>query len=248
MKLTVLGSGGAFAGGDRAGSSYLLESNGNYLLLDLGYGSFKNLEKVADFQKINQVLFTHFHPDHVADLVALLDYRNAAIEKRNGSNEQLNIIGPKGTMDFIEKLKALFPSFSKLPFKIKTEEMDYGKKKTFGFVVNSKPMKHVPNSIGYRIETGNKAIAYSGDTAYCQEIIDLARNADLLVLESSTQTQKTSLHLSALECGQIAQKAGAKFLVLSHLGFEPEEKMAAIAAKGFKGKILVAKDLLEVTL
>ncbi len=249
MRLTVLGSGSVFAGGDRARTAYLIEGNKNALVMDLGYGAFMNLKKLVKTEDVNCLLFSHVaHPDHVVDLLAFMDDRQAISRNKGVGKEQVNIVGPKGMNDFFGKLLQLFPLFRPLPFKVKVEEMDYGEKKLFEFTIRSKPVKHVKNSLGYRIESEGRAIAYSGDTAYCQEIIDLGRKADLLVLDCSSAYKKTELHLNATECGEIASEAGAKSVLLGHLGPDAEKAdLKALARKKFKGRIYVAKDLMQVS-
>jgi len=57
----------------------------------------------------------------------------------------------------------------------------------------SLPMAHTPESVGYRIELHDgRSIAVSGDTDYCESVVDLARDADLLVLECSFPKGKRS--------------------------------------------------------
>jgi ribonuclease BN (tRNA processing enzyme) len=247
VKVTVLGSGGALADVNRARSCYLVEDKGKAILLDLGYGAFKNLRTVLDPEKINAVLFTHVvHPDHVADLIALLDYRYSYTKYRDGSKEQLNIFGPSGTSFLLEKIQEMFPHFADMGFKVKVEEMRYGKKNLFGLNITSKPVKHVENSIGFRVESDKKVVAYTGDSAFCEQLIDLGKEAGLFVMHCNHKTQKSEFQLNAVQCGEIAQKAGAKSIILSHLGFEPEKGMVELAAKSFKGKIYLAKDLMQV--
>lgn len=249
MKLTVLGSGTIFSEGRRACSGYLVESGKGLLVMDLGYGAFNNLQKVIHPSKVNIILFTHFvHVDHAVDLIAFIEERNAQMKYKGRKKEQLTILGPKGMKSFFKKILELFPWFGELSFAIKIEEFEHSQKELFGFKIKSKPVKHIGDSIAYRIEAEGKALVYSGDTAYCSEIIDLAKEADLLVLECSFAEQKNDIHLNALECGEIAQKAGAKQVLLTH--FFPEAENAdvfALAGKKFKGKILAAQDLMEVS-
>jgi ribonuclease Z len=75
------------------------------------------------------------------------------------------------------------------------------------------------------------------DTRYCQNAIDIARNARLLLCESTYQQEEEDLaykhfHLTARQAGMIAKEAGVKQLILTHFsaryqlvkGFETEAK------------------------
>jgi ribonuclease BN (tRNA processing enzyme) len=217
-------------------------------VVDLGYGAFRNLQKAVSPAKINLLLFTHFvHADHTVDLIAFLEERYAQMRHKGREKKQLAVFGPSGMREFFKKVQSLYPNFSEFPFGVKIEELDYSEKELFGFKVKPKPVEHEGVSIAYRIEADGKAFVYSGDTRYCQSIIDLGAGADLLALDCSYPEKKTDKHLNALECGEIAQKAGAKALLLTH--FFPESEGAdikSIAAKNFSGRIIVAEDLLKV--
>lgn len=111
------------------------------------------------------------------------------------------------------------------------------------------PLVHMVFCIGYRIETkGGKVVVYSGDTGYCENIVKLARGADLLILESALpQNHKLGGHLTPREAGGIAREAGVKRLVLNHIYPVCERyDILGECAKEFKGKISLAKDLLKI--
>lgn len=123
-------------------------------------------------------------------------------------------------------------------------------------------------AFGYRFDARDRSIVISGDTAPSENLIELARGADVLVHEAfypaaidrlvagvpNAPTLRQSIfshHTSAEDAGRVAQAAGVKTLVLSH--FVPAEDPAVtdqmwIDAAGahFDGKIIVGKDLLEI--
>jgi ribonuclease BN (tRNA processing enzyme) len=249
MNLTVLGSGSVVSSAERATSGYLIESGPNKLLLDLGFGCFKNLQKIENPLDISAICFSHFsHPDHVADLAGFLFHRKVAVLKKMSVSNQLNLFGPAGFGEFFSNLTKAFPSFVLLPFPIKVTEIGYDKLQIFNFVVKTKPVKHSDGSaIGFRIESEGKAIMYSGDSEYCDALVDLGKEADLMILECSSTRQKTDGHLSPEECAQIANQSNAKSLMLSHLYPETENiDLKGIVSKKFSGKIIKANDLLKV--
>lgn len=91
---------------------------------------------------------------------------------------------------------------------------------------------------------------YSGDTGFCEELIQAAKNADLLIHECSYPTALgTDGHTTPLELGLIAQQANVAKLVLTH--FYPvcagrEREMLKDIRTNFQGKIVFGKDFLKI--
>ena len=108
------------------------------------------------------------------------------------------------------------------------------------------PVTHTDRQhcLGYRIEYQGKSLAYSGDATYNPNLIQLCRNVDLAVLDCSFPKNRQGIaHMHAGECGQVAQQAGVKHLVLSH--FYPVAERYDLkkqAAQAFGGKITRARE------
>ena len=113
-------------------------------------------------------------------------------------------------------------------------------------------MTHTENlhCLGYRIEYGGKALAYSGDSQYCDNLVRLCGDTDLAVLDCSFPASRPNpVHLHAGQCGQVAKEAGVGQLVLSH--FYPitdRYNVREQAGEGFGGKIVVGQDLMSIKL
>jgi ribonuclease BN (tRNA processing enzyme) len=126
-------------------------------------------------------------------------------------------------------------------------------------------------ALAYRFDFRDRSIAFSGDTAPIESVARLAKGADILVHEAlylpaleayiRDRIAKGSPihfddymahmridHSPVEEVGRIAQEADVRTLVLSHLtpGIDgiPDEKWRDLAAKQFKGQIVVARDLM----
>ncbi|MBW2078825.1 MAG: ribonuclease Z [Deltaproteobacteria bacterium] len=158
MELIILGSGTTIPLADRASPSVAIFIEDQFLLMDIGPGTVRQLAVAGlNHEDIDYIAISHFHPDHTADLIHLIfaTRHPPVLEKR----KPFTVIGPKGFRGFLE--------FN-------------------GFTLVSAPLRHTGQSIGFRIEdhSGNSLI-YSGDTGYCEELVDLARGADLLILESA---------------------------------------------------------------
>lgn len=267
MKLTVLGSGTAAPRINRNMSGYLLEINDKKILFDSGPGTIRQLLKLkVNLLDIDDVFYTHLHNDHINDLGAIIWSNNYGTYRK----KELNIYGPKGFKEYFKILMEKILNPTKLIYKINVNEMKNStiinipinkiNNKKYSMINNSNKTidnknniliksiksKHTKNSVSYRIEHNNKSIVYSGDTGYSNEIIKISKNADLLILECSFPTKK-ECHLTPQLCGKIGAKANAKKLVLTH--FYPECDKIDVkkqCSKEYKGKIILAKDLIGI--
>lgn len=125
----------------------------------------------------------------------------------------------------------------------------------------------VTPALAYRFDTPDRSIVFSGDTTRSDSVVKLARGADVLVHEAmwlpavdaiagheaTAATLKKHLlasHTVAEDCGRVAQAAGVRTLVLSHLvpgdGSVADDLWIGAARKYFDGRIIVGKDLMEI--
>jgi ribonuclease BN (tRNA processing enzyme) len=250
MKLTILGS-GTNVHPTRAAAGYLVRTD-QLLLFDFGPRTLKNLMKLGvNRHKIRHILFSHFHADHFADFVHFF-FDAVFHSKFIGKRPDLTIIGPRGTKKLFGIMLKNFPGFSAAQFKTTIREV-MDRTFTIGRTrITARTVEHSRrlHCLGYRIKHGGKAIAYSGDSMYCENLIRLCRNADVAVLDCSFPANKPGPHhLHAGDCGRVAQKAGVKRLILSH--FYPIAERYDVkrqAARHFKGRIVKGKDLLSLTM
>jgi ribonuclease BN (tRNA processing enzyme) len=120
-------------------------------------------------------------------------------------------------------------------------------------------------SYAYRFDSKDRSIVISGDTRAFEPLADLAKGADILVHEAiylpgfaappynmpePMLKMATTVHTTPEQAGIIAQKAGVKTLVLSHLipgeNTVADDVWRAEAAKHFTGRIIVGRDLLVI--
>jgi ribonuclease BN (tRNA processing enzyme) len=103
--------------------------------------------------------------------------------------------------------------------------------------------------VGFRLECKKgKTIAYSGDTDYCTNLIELARGVDLLILECSfPDDRKVEGHLTPSLAGRVAQEAECKRLLLTHF-YPPcdDHDIVGIVKNQYAGEVILAEDLMEV--
>ncbi|RLC74748.1 MAG: MBL fold metallo-hydrolase, partial [Chloroflexi bacterium] len=119
------------------------------------------------------------------------------------------------------------------------------------FTVKSLPVEHTDESIAYRIDSAHgKSVVYSGDTDFSDNLISLAKDADLLICESALPDElKVKGHLTPSLAGEIATRANVRKLLLTH--FYPECDQVDIkkqCRKTWSGPLVLAEDLMNVYL
>ena len=252
MHLIVLGSGTGIPMAKRGSPSLLFYADEGPILFDLGPGSLRQMSRVGvPFEKVNQIFTTHFHPDHTADLVHFLfATRNPSVLRKR---EPFVIAGPQGLKDLLGMLQRAFRHWLDISSEIMTvDELSIEKpdRRHFSsFQLISRPLKHTPHSVAYRIELlSGRSFVYSGDTGLCPEIIELARGAELLLLECAfPEGQAAEGHLTPSEAGRIGTLAKIGKLVLLHL--YPETLRTDVAGecrKTYGGELVLGSDLLHL--
>lgn len=126
------------------------------------------------------------------------------------------------------------------------------------------PIRH---SFAYRVDTADRSIVISGDTRYSENVIELARGADVLVHEvvsreywerpgapqpASVVRHILASHTDAPDVGRVAAAAGVRTLVLSHYvptegpGAPTDDEWIAGVRRHFKGHVIAGRDLMEI--
>lgn len=256
MILTILGSGAAIPSLKRSGPAYLLKIKDDLILLDAGPGTLKQFEKVkADYFELTHILISHTHADHLSDLVPILQSITRTLELVGDKREKpLIIIGPPGFKKVYQNLrKAMMPE--KEPYLVRIYEMGNGSKDFKNWKLESKIIRHVEfwDSVSYKITANDKVFVYSGDTGFCPEIIGFCKGIDSLLIEATLPIsyEFPKDHLNPQFASEIAALSSAKKLILTHLyseslGLDSSTEIKKEVAKKFKGKIIIAKDLMKI--
>jgi ribonuclease BN (tRNA processing enzyme) len=237
VELTVLGCSGTFPGPDSPCSGYLVEHDGYRLVIDLGSGALGNLQRHIGVEDVDAVYITHLHADHCIDLVA---YYYARRYHPTGMLPQLPVYGPVGTR---YRIHAAFeePPVDGFDEVFGFQERGPGVLELGPFTITAAVVQHPVECHGLRIEADGRVLAYSGDTASCDSLVELAWEADAFLCEASwpsTPTPPPGIHLTGREAGEQAAKAGAKRLLLTHLmPFHDPQVMVAEAKETFDGHL-----------
>lgn len=250
FKVTILGSGTGVPLKNRQAPGLVVEAGETKLLFDSGSGAAYQIARAGfKYYDIDHLFYSHYtHPDHINDLAELL-FANKYFDPPR--TRELNIYGPKGIKDFFNRLVSLYPVLGGADYPISIHELEKSLIALDEMSVKSRPLDHKHSvSVGYRVEYEEKSLIYSGDTDYCEALIELAKQGDLLIVECSAPDGfKVEGHLTPSEIGDIAVRAGVKRVILTHLyPLCDQVDVVAQVRKKFDGEILRAEDLMQIEL
>lgn len=244
MQAIVLGSGSAVPDPVRGNPSHAVVVDGRVLLFDCGERATVNLVRAGiNPNHVDHLFFTHLHWDHIADFNYLL-----ISTWNCGKSSVLNVFGPVGTqrtvdgflaahhldVEFVRRFVASLPAHvidRPLPAPpLSVVEIHEGLvAETDLFRVTAREVVHLNalgfehSSYGYRVDSQYGSVAISGDTEPCDAIVELARDVDVLLyectfLEEVMARRRMRGHSGPRGAGRVAAAAGARKLVLTHLG------------------------------
>ena len=247
MELIIIGSGTCVIQTHRGSPGYVLKLEKEIFLLDGGTGTLrKALEVGISYQDIDKIFYTHLHPDHTMDLIPFLFATKHTPDFHR--EKKLEIFGPIGFQNFYTNFTQLFGTgITDVVYDIIIHELSENHINFGVWELQTKRMQHSHNAIGYRFEEKGKSFVYSGDTDYCDEIVELAREANILLLDCSfPDSMKVKGHLTPTEAGKIASKAGVDKLILTHL-YPPcdKEDILKPCLEQFQGTVFIAMDLMK---
>jgi ribonuclease BN (tRNA processing enzyme) len=258
----------------RAEPATLIELDGHAWVVDCGNGVANQLVKAGTpLARLERIFVTHNHSDHVADVGNLIE-----IAWSSGLKTPVTVHGPPPIRQIVRDQLAAFSydvaarirEEGRVPLDplISVDERaapgpvvrDRGTKVTSALVDH----ETVAPAFAYRFDTPGRSIVISGDTRYSDNLVEMAKGADLLIHEAiygpmidrmaseNAATLADHLrrsHTLAEQAGLVAARAGVKKLVLSHLvpgaGVSDAMWIAAVR-RNFAGPLVIGRDLMEV--
>lgn len=260
-------------------------------LVDAGDGAAEQLAKAdIGLGRVKAVLFSHLHFDHTAGLFGIISLR-----WQTSITSPLTIYGPPGTRVLVDGILAAmgpavragyaYPGEPHRPFDpgIRVVEIRDGAtfdlgaahvtaaKNTHYTFAKGSAEDRAFESLAFRFDLPDRAIAYTGDTGPSAAVEKLAHGVDLLVSEmidfdrtvaeiratspnmppaamNGIQTHLREHHVTPQQLGEMAAAAGAKSVVITHLsapdvdGRTTTEYLRGIG-KHYSGAVIVARDL-----
>jgi len=271
LSIILLGTGMPRPDPLHAGPATAVVAGDEWFLIDSGRGVTMRVAATSlKYDAMRAVFITHLHSDHTAGLPDLFVtswmfgrkttplqlYGPAGIGKLSDAMLQFFAYDIHIRRDLVERLPA---AGATIGTHIVREGVVYedSNVRVTAFLVEHPP---VEPAYGYRFDAAGKSIVISGDTRPNANLVRYAKDADILVHEAylpewfdrvdtpEVAAKLKAYHSTPEEAGAMATSAGAKTLVLTHL-VPPgqEETFRQRAAKTFRGRVIVGRDLMTVS-
>ncbi len=240
--LTLLGTGTCQLEHERRASSVLLDLDGTLILFDCGHGVAQRLlEAGVRHDQLEHIVLSHFHPDHVSDLIPLL--QAGAWSQRNPRRTNLHIYGPFGVRRMVDGLMDLFnvTSFQQPYYSVIVHEITEQSFTIRDFTFESVHLPPAGNH-GLRFVYRGKTYVLTGDSYFHAEEVAALKDVDMAVIDAG--------HPSDEEIVELAVATQTKVLVCSHLYRELDRAVLQREAerKGYHGTFIIGRDLMSFVL
>jgi ribonuclease BN (tRNA processing enzyme) len=237
MKIIPLGIWGGYPKANSATSSFLIEHDGFHILIDCGSGVLASLQNYLPLDKLDAVVISHYHADHIAD-IGSLQYSRLINFYLGSSSLALPIYGHMEDQE----------NFDKLSYKERTVGVGITEDKVFQigpFEVSFCRTIHPVYCLAMKFRVNEQTIVLTADTEWRDELVEFADGADLLISEANLYEEhigKAPGHMGGSEAGQLAKLAKVKQLVLTHLPLHGNiEEILAAAVRKYDGPTEIAQ-------
>jgi ribonuclease BN (tRNA processing enzyme) len=246
MQITVVGSGTVVPSLQRRQSCVVVRAGGETLVFDLGSGAVRGMLRAdLDPFAVDRIFFTHFHPDHTVDAVPLLFAINHGAQEQR--TRPLRVAGPEPFVEFWTSLMKVWGTWMAGDYPTLLSELPHkcpSPMEIADCTLSWAPAEHRRESIAYRLDARGGAFVYTGDTEYSESVVELARDADTLLIECAFPDDTPAPgHLTPSSVASIASEAGVKRVVLTHI--YPVTDLLDLVSEvgnGFDGDVIVAED------
>jgi ribonuclease BN (tRNA processing enzyme) len=235
LTLTVLGCSGSYPAPGVPCSGFLVQSETTSIVVDMGHGTFGELQRHLDLADLDAVVLTHAHPDHWIDLTGLRILTHYQLGR-----DHVPVWGTDETRHMVATVSSgVEPAFAwhRLGAEAEFEIGD--------LTLRIDRTDHYVETYAVRVTAPDGAsVVYSADTGPGWSVEDLGRDVDLALIEASYATDEERgevLHLAATQAGAMAKAAGARRLVLTHLVPGADSEAHTRLAEGaYGGPVVVA--------
>lgn len=233
MKIIPIGVWGGYPNKNEATSAFLIEQDGFRCLVDCGSGVLAAVQNYTELRELDAVIISHFHPDHIADIGVLQHAAMVGMQLKEWETPLLIYAHDRDQEEF-----------KKLSYKGVTEGRVIQASETLElgpWQVTFCETVHPVYCLAMKFTADGKTAVFTADTSWKEELVGFSQGADLLVAESNLYEKYIGIiqgHLSGSQAGELAERAGAKQLLLTHLPQYGELKEILAAAKtSYSGEV-----------
>jgi ribonuclease BN (tRNA processing enzyme) len=210
-RVTVVGSGTSAPQPETPASGILVETASTAILIDCGQGVIRGMMAIRDPRDLDAIVVGHLHADHFIDLVSL----RYLLPWAGFTGRRVQVLLPPGGRERMAELAAAISE--RVGFfddALDVREYDPATELTIGDLeVGFIPGRHYVPAWGCRLrDTAGRRIVVSGDTGPNDTLAEVARDADLLIVEAtlldSAEDDPVRGHLTideAIDVGRIAR-------------------------------------------
>jgi ribonuclease BN (tRNA processing enzyme) len=245
MRVTTLGSATHYPRPGNACSGYLVQSGEASIWVDAGAGTLAELQRHVQLEDVSAIWISHTHADHTSDLLtAYYAYRFGDVQP----GAPIPLFAPHGLRD---RMVAFLGGSAETGLDLVFGFADLGAAPGGGsaqvgdLALSWRQVDHDVPCFALRIDGPDGSFAYSGDSAPCTALDELASGCDALLCEAGTDEQEPGehpVHHTPEEAGATATRAAVQRLIVTHtaLGLSAEAA-AARAQTRFDGPVEVAR-------
>uniref|UniRef100_A0A3B1IZD8 ribonuclease Z n=1 Tax=Astyanax mexicanus TaxID=7994 RepID=A0A3B1IZD8_ASTMX len=243
-EVVFLGTGSAVPMKTRNVSGTLVNiSSSQSLILDCGEGTFGQLchhygnDVDEMLTKLSTVFISHLHADHHTGLINLLLQRERALNSLGKSFTPICLVAPTSIMTWLNQYhdhcQRILSHINYIPAKLLSEGVEVPKFKTKSFIQDLLKrndltkfqtclVKHCKNAFACSLtHQSGWQLVFSGDTMPCDELVQMGKNATLLIHEATLEDgmeedAREKRHSTTSQAIDIGMKMNAEFTVLNH--------------------------------
>ncbi len=249
MRVTLLGTGTSLPDPERVQSGVLVEAGNQKILFDIGSGVLHRIVQTGvNLTTINTVFISHFHVDHSSDFMTLCQSLWLS-----GFEGTLHLYAPPPVREWARGIRDI--AFPYLREKIHLAISPLAENEAIQVgdaVVSVCPTLHgTVQSRAFRIEYGGHSAVYTSDTAPCPEVIELARDTDLLIHECNwlDGAHPKGVHTAPTELSEVAESTAARLVVLVHVPPEvvnDADRVVKTVGRRTGARVLMGRDLMTL--
>ena len=258
MRLTVLGKSPSWQDAGGACSGYLLEEGDTAVVIDCGNGVFSKLRQFRDYTEVDAVVLSPLHADHFLDLVPYsyaLTYaprqQPVPVHRWPGTDTPARpaLHAPRGAREVFRRVVGAWGNDDLIENAFDLIEYDVSSEVAIGpFKIRFHEVPHFTETFAMCLESlnGGGKIVYGADSRPTEDLKELARGCDLLIVEATLPRPERSGqrgHLTPREAGEHAREAGVKKVMITHFSDELDASWAREeASDGYGAPVEMAEE------